>query len=605
MDRRAWPIALLVAGILCASATSVGYFFQGYHLRFLYGWLLSMVLAGGFFVLRRYAAAPLRLSGWQWECGCVIGLLISFAPVYLASLYTIPFQINSDEIVVLAKSKYAAGLAAPNLFGLTPYYRLPLLIFVLYGRLASAFGSPTFVQIRQLDACAGLIAILMGYGFFRLSLPRRWALGAAVLMGANHALIGLSRMGLRANTALVVEIAAIGLLLRSLQRRNAVLAFVGGLIGGLSFYTYFPARGTLIVWLAWILLVLRRSLREQAGPAVFKLAGASLLGWAMAMAPMAATTLKEYPQSVQYMRQQLLLYPEGRQLQQTWWYASPTIPEAIRRNIRNGLLAFNGTSGSGTSNYHNPGHGFVDPLTGVVLWIGLAALLFLRRGRTQEELLAVTGFLSLWLGFTFLVTKNPDYSRMLILLPFTAHLAITGMVTAAGWLARRLPGNAIRWSAPLTHALVAVAVAVSVAWNFRIYRTYVNAGVAQGDVLGGVVRYLDARRNSPGYSYYLVGNPPADPYPENFSRNLWEYYLWNSVGPHQQVQCLTPDAVIAQPLQTCPFSLLMRATSWTALESGLRSRYPDLGVHRLMPDGSLVALETTSCTYRAVAPLGN
>ena len=54
--------------------------------------------------------------------------------------------------------------------------------------------------------------------------------------------------------------------------------------------------------------------------------------------------------------------------------------------------------------YVNYGHGFVDPLTGIVLWLGVAIVglgLIRRRREDEGALLMLGGFLVLWLSFAF------------------------------------------------------------------------------------------------------------------------------------------------------------------------------------------------------------
>ena len=100
------------------------------------------------------------------------------------------------------------------------------------------------------------------------------------------------------------------------------------------------------------------------------------------------------PQHSTYM-----IYPEARERERQWVYAS-SIAEGLKTNIRWGLGAFNNTVTDNGNIYVNPGHGFVDPLTGILLWLGIGLIVvrLVRRELDEGELLAVAGFVSLWLG---------------------------------------------------------------------------------------------------------------------------------------------------------------------------------------------------------------
>ena len=108
------------------------------------------------------------------------------------------------------------------------------------------------------------------------------------------------------------------------------------------------------------------------------------------------------------------------------------------RTSSTGLGTFNSKVVDHSWIYPNYGHGFVDPLTGIVLWA--------RRGdrrarrssagdaRTRARCSCSVGFLVLWLSFAFLVNKAPNYTRLLVTLPFVAYLVVEALrwATIAG-----------------------------------------------------------------------------------------------------------------------------------------------------------------------------
>ncbi len=115
-----------------------------------------------------------------------------------------------------------------------------------------------------------------------------------------------------------------------------------------------------------------------------------------------------------------MIFKDARVEQQSWVFADSQF-DGWWTNVKHGLGAFNSDTVDHSWIYPNYGHGFLDPLMGVALWVGVAivGLAIIRRRREDEgALLMVGGFLVLWLSFALLVNKAPNYTRLLIALPF-------------------------------------------------------------------------------------------------------------------------------------------------------------------------------------------
>lgn len=54
----------------------------------------------------------------------------------------------------------------------------------------------------------------------------------------------ISRLAMRENTSVLVELVALALLVWRLRRDHVLATFAGGVVAGLGFYVYFPARAT-------------------------------------------------------------------------------------------------------------------------------------------------------------------------------------------------------------------------------------------------------------------------------------------------------------------------------------------------------------------------
>ena len=190
------------------------------------------------------------------------------------------------------------------------------------------------------------------------------------------------------------------------------------------------------------------------------------------------------------------------------------------------------------------------------------------------------GFLVLWLSFAFLVNKAPNYTRLLITLPFVAFL----VTEAVRWMVRR-------WrSIPRGPAVLAAGfLGVIVVWNLAIAWDYVQVGRRNGDPIGSTGRYVEARKDNAGQIFYLASTP-EQPY--------WE---WGHHMPRvtyftkdkNQVGAVDPNSLRgfgAPP----PFSLLMRREVWQTAAIELAERYPRGRVRNITPDGARVVFEVPS-----------
>jgi hypothetical protein len=106
--------------------------------------------------------------------------------------------------------------------------------------------------MRLAHALLALATIAVSYGLFRQLLSRGWAAFAACVLGSSHALLMVSRMAMRENTAVLAEVTALALLVGGLRRDDPLLSFCGGLAAGLGFYVDFPGRATFLAWLLFL-----------------------------------------------------------------------------------------------------------------------------------------------------------------------------------------------------------------------------------------------------------------------------------------------------------------------------------------------------------------
>lgn len=571
---------ILFTGIVLGLLASVGYFISGYSLLILGLLFLSLFFGGAYFYERGGQNESLltKQDGYA-----LLALLAIFAPLYLAYLHRIPWQINTDEVAIMAFMKRVTSEGRDPL-GVSEWFGFPTLPFLLFGWAGELLGGITLAHIRLVHAVSGLSIIALSYLFFIQILPRTAAFCAATLLGANHAFLAISRMAMRENSGLLMEVAAFTLFFMGIKRGSTLLTFLGGAVTGLSFYMYFPGRVTLIIWflfLAYAPLLLKDFTFKMS----LHRGLISGFGFFIVATPVLLSTLTTIPSSLSYAGEQFLFLPQGQQLQQAW-SSSSTPSEAIKKNILNGLETFNKPLHDHGYIYPNYGHGFVDPLTGLFIWLGLIVMIFkIRAGKAGPgDLLALVAFCFLYLSFSFLLTKAPQYTRLLIILPFVAYGVVEAIRVFAGCLEMifaKLGLRATKYIGPIaTGALVMIIML----WNLSIFSDFVKKGLAEGNDVGSTGRYVEARQIVPGYTFYLAA---SEEYP---------YYSWGEdwlgffVAPGQHSKIFSP-AVSPPAFGTPPFTLFMNKALWEKWELNLKIVYPNLKIHRIKTDGSLLAIE--------------
>lgn len=583
-------LSLLLAAGLALGAASLGlYAADGYGRPMLLLWLGAL----GLLIVAFEVATPRMPRLRAIDVLVPIGLVIVFAPLYLVGSYSWPVQVNSDEIVYMSVSERWAAAENVDPFGLSGYYTLPLLPFWLLGDLGSWLGGVDLENMRLLHGVIGLAAVAASYGFFRQLLPASWAAFAACVLGVNHSLFMISRMALYQATALLVEVVALALLVQGLRRDAAAPTLLGGVVAGVGFYVYYPARMVIVIWVAFLIaLFVRMSVRRGK---LLRLAGVAAAGFALLLGPVLIAEADAPAGSVDYQRTSWLLFPEGRELAKEWAGGS-SVWDGATQNVLYGLSAFNNTIQDHSWLYPNEGHGFLDPLSGVLLWVGVAALIWrLARGRSgTRAMLPLVGFVAVWLALSFIVNKAPSYTRLLIALPFVAYFVASAVRFLSVLVERRLRA----WS-PILAKRCAAAVAVTTlagiaVWNLTIAYDFVEQGRSQGHDIGSAGRYVQSRRDEARLRVYVA------------TGERWPFYVWAHpwmindrlrlfAGQDQVVDVVNP-AKLSRFAARPPFVILMSRSLWERAKGDLATRFPSGHIRDLQPDGSRVVLEVPPAT---------
>ncbi len=541
-------------------------------------WLAALLLVGA--ALFEPIARPARV-----DLLAPLALIAAFAPLYVIRVASLPVQVNSDEVAIMLYAKKYAALPHPDMFGLSEYFGHPVALLVVWGKLGGLLGGVTLDHMRLLHALTGLLTIGLSYALFRQLLSLPWAVVASAVFGVNHAFLMISRMAMRENTPVLVEVAALALLLFGLRRRHVFATFAGGVLAGIGFYVHFPGRMIFPVWFAF-LVVLALVYRRRVP--VARLGAFVTAGFVLVAAPYVVAYLKAPADLTHHQREALLLTRDGRELQKDW-VSEDSIWGGIAKNIEWGLGAFNNGHVDEAYIYPNYGHGIVDPLTGALLWLGALTVLLraiFRRG-PPWGLFPLFGFLLLWLVFAFLIGQAPDYPRMLVILPLVAYLVTEGIRVLSG-AARLVAMPRLARAAPAA-AAVAALLAIGT-WNGFIGWDFIHTGQYYGDDIGGTGRFVQSHSGIPGERFYISADQQSLEYYVWGTPDIWMQRLQMFTRNDSQVGGVIEPRLLPRFNVDPPFVIFMRSELWNRVKHDFERRYRHIGVHEITPDGLHLAV---------------
>ena len=561
-------------------------------------WHFYRMQAGGFWHVCAFA---------RKDALALVALIAALAPLYLAGLSSVPFQILPEEpFLMTLERQLTQRQAGVDVFGFAETgFSLPVLGIWLYGMAGKLLGGIDLAHMRFVNGLVSLAAVGASFLLFRLSLPRRYALAAALLVGIHHVFIGVGRHALRETSTVLIEAVAVAVLLHGYTSQNRFMLLLGGMAAGAGWYLHFPARLIIGVALLFFFAAMFWRGRTVSPKRTASYAAICLLGFFLLTLPILALTIQRGPSALTYQASRSLLSKTGQQQQMRIAKTdSPT--QAIFFNIASGLAGFNRSIPDGIGTYPRTGFGFFDPLSGILLLVGL--WLIARMGSMGAmDVFAWVACVFYWLFYSFTVNGAPSYVPLLAILPFSSYVLIR--VLQAG--CERLNGYAaaVRIQGRMRHAgaaAVIAALSLIAAWNLAAFYGLVVHGRTVGDDFGAVARYVSARSNRAGYAYYLVADEET-PFRQrtkpvfrsfdttgNTVLTMARFFL----GPGQSAQRVSKAT---QPIPAPedffrrapnpPFSLLMSASVWQDWQEAMRKTYPSLQIHALLPDGSLVAVE--------------
>ncbi len=185
-------------------------------------WLMGLLIVG--FIIGTY-----RLQGW-------------------------PDQLMGDEgnFWTVARD-IATGTFKPPIFG-NGVYSFPVLSSILQGWVLKLAGV-TLWGWRFGSVLSGVITVVPLYLFTRDAFNRRVAVISSIALITSPYFLVFSRLGYNNIQALFITVLALYWLYIGINRNSSFLIFLAGCAAGLGFYTYFGARGTLIIAILYIILI--------------------------------------------------------------------------------------------------------------------------------------------------------------------------------------------------------------------------------------------------------------------------------------------------------------------------------------------------------------
>jgi tetratricopeptide (TPR) repeat protein len=580
--------AALILGSVISLGASLAYLFYGFQPLIFAAWALGIAICGHPYFYDR--KVHLNTIG-RPDTLILMALYVVSLPVYLWSVYNVPFHLNSDETVLLSVEQESVKNGIVDVFGLSDYFGFMYFPFLLQGWLAHLLGGVDLYHVRLLNAFTGTVIVACSYVFFRvINLPRALAVAATLFVCFNHSLIVLSRIASRINGGLLLELLALTTLFEGLKKKCLFTTYLGGFLTGVCFYAYYSARVTLPVWLLFLLLLYSLKQNSYTRKELLRFLLVFLLSFALTVAPFVAAQIRQ-PEMVRdanaYQRRSCLLYPEAQIDAKVRWEAK-TIAEGVFRSVLNGLTVFNNTTMDQAWIYPHRGYGFVEPVSGLLVWIGFIRLL-MTLGPDISTRFALVGFLFQLLFFSFITYPTPNYTRLLVILPFAGYFIAQGIDAIASFansVANKLKGT----HGGRTRGFVFACIILSVVLvNLYIVYDYACSGFANGDDIGSTARYLEARNSQSDYLFIMSASPQY-PYFIDYSAYSCYGHMRAYVSPQQDVKVLAPEDLTTITIIP-PFTIFMNGALWELNQDRLRQLYPKLIVHKIAAERDLVAIE--------------
>ena len=525
-------ITALIIGILLQILTIYLYLSYGFSYTVVGIWLFSLLFVGFYFFRQPDEQHDVsRFTRRDWYTVLILAVVISV--LYFSVGTEHPAQMVGDENSITIKT---LTLSKPgiDLFKPTYYFNLPAPFFAISGYLASLFTYIDIFSIRLVSTFFGVLTCIISFFFFRRVFPDTFkATLATLLLATQHTLFALSHHAMLVNSAIFIYITSVFLLFTGLQRRSPFYSFLGGIVAGFGWYVYSPAKIIIFVWLTTLaILALLHRFKIYLSPLNLKLnlkriIVPTIVGFLLSVCPfiLGATILwvNDDNDGWWYQKSQFTLnfnahtdtnyYPE---------YNGSVLRDIILPNTINALTVFNKPLKDEGWIYNlREKHGFVDSLTGIFLWIGVLATILLIRRERMETAAVLAHFLILLFVFMFLVNRAPNFTRMLIMLPFVIPLVVIGISRLSTWIISRFSFLSSR-ATVIDRGVLIVAVA-SVIWlNASIFAYYVSLEDKNQEPIAKTLRYIHHESKTKPERLYFFDKQKSVHYIDRWGPKDWQ-----------------------------------------------------------------------------------
>ncbi|MBX3080059.1 MAG: glycosyltransferase family 39 protein [Anaerolineae bacterium] len=381
-------------------------------------------------------------------------ILLGASFLRLADLHRYPPALHYDEAADMLLSRDVAWFGYRPFPVVTAYSGREALFYYIAAPMLRIFGTDVMAT-RLTSAFLGILTvaatIALGKAMFK---HRGIALLAGAWLAVNGAQIWLTRQGFRTSPQPLLEALALWLLWVALRRQQRWLLPLGlaGVFGGLALYVYMAAR-IFPIWLAIPLVILlvsdgqRRWLRVRQ-------AFVFLLALAITALPIAMFYLTNLDVLTDRLSQ---LAPNGN---------TPTLLQSVWLHL--GMFFIQGDPLLRYNLY--PGRPFFDPISGILLVVGLIISgwwLFTRLPAVDRATMGAV-LLSPLLVIPSVIAVNglpPSHMRSVAMVPLIFFAPALGFV----WLTQR-------WQWRYAERVVGVIAVVLIiglgAWTWRDYEAW-------------------------------------------------------------------------------------------------------------------------------------
>ena len=402
-----------------------------------------------------------EVSSHRW-CGSLVGKAREWIPVFC--IVTLAAALRTFALGEIPSGLYHDeafnGLDALKvLAGQWPIYfaanhgREPLFIYLIAVTVGLLGRTPG--ALRLAAAICGTLTIPATYLVARSWFDQRVGLLSAAILATTLWHIHLSRIGFRAVTLPLVTAIALWLGARAYRSRRSRDWLLAGLVYGLCFYAYLPARLTPIALAVFAAYLVATGRRARLWPGMAWFAAGTLL----TLTPLAIYALGHWDVVM------------GR-LGNVWTF-NPLVSEGdpwgtLGRQLF-GTLGMFFVRGDTIARHNLPGRPVFDLLMGIAMIGGLARSVWPLRA-TQARRKPAYSFALIWIALmlvpTWLSEDAPHFLRAAGALPLVAVFPALGLDAAMSWLERQ---GQSRWAVTATCAVLIGSLTLTVRDYFVRY----------------------------------------------------------------------------------------------------------------------------------------